>query len=52
MEGATKWEEFWKITFPMVTPVLLVSVIYTIIDSFTANGNVMMAYINNVPSEL
>lgn len=31
MEGATKWEEFWKITFPMVTPVLLVSVIYTII---------------------
>ena len=48
MEGATKWEEFWKITFPMVTPVLLVSVIYTIIDSFTANGNVMMAYINNV----
>ena len=45
MEGATKWEEFWKITFPMLLPVLLVSVIYTIIDSFTADGNLVIRYI-------
>lgn len=32
VEGATKWEEFWKITFPMSTPVLFVCVIYTIIE--------------------
>lgn len=48
IEGATKWEEFWKITFPMVTPILLVSVIYTIIDSFTATENVIISYINEV----
>lgn len=35
VEGATAWQEFWKITFPMVTPMLLVNLIYTIIDTFT-----------------
>ena len=37
VEGATKWEEFWKITFPMSTPVLFVCVIYTIIEQ-TGSG--------------
>ncbi len=46
IEGATKWEEFWKITFPMLSPVLFINVIYTIIDSFTFSDNVMMEYIN------
>lgn len=35
VEGATKWEEFWKITFPMLTPSLLVCTVYTIISTFT-----------------
>ena len=34
VEGATKWEEFWKITFPMMGPMILVNAIYTIIDTF------------------
>lgn len=34
MEGATAYEAFWKITFPMVSPLILTNVIYTIIDSF------------------
>ncbi|WP_091190466.1 carbohydrate ABC transporter permease [Paenibacillus catalpae] len=34
MEGATAYESFWKITFPMVSPLILTNVIYTIIDSF------------------
>ena len=29
MEGATGYEAFWKITFPMVSPLILVNVIYT-----------------------
>lgn len=48
MEGATKWAEFWKITFPMLSPVLLVSVIYTVIDSFTAESNAVIGYIKEV----
>ena len=35
VEGATKWEEFWKITFPMLTPMILVNTVYTFVDQFT-----------------
>ena len=28
VEGATKWEVFWKISLPIVSPMILVSVIY------------------------
>ncbi len=45
IEGATAWETFWKITFPMISPMILVNAIYTIIDSFTSKSNVVMTYI-------
>lgn len=45
VEGATKWEEFWKITFPMLTPSLLVCVVYTIISTFTNPVYGVMEYI-------
>ncbi len=35
VEGCTKWEAFWMITFPMVSPLLIVNIIYTIVDFFT-----------------
>ncbi|MDP4118349.1 MAG: sugar ABC transporter permease [Bacillota bacterium] len=47
MEGATAWEEFWKITFPMLMPITLVCVIYTIIDSFTYYDNPVMLQIKD-----
>jgi ABC-type sugar transport system permease subunit len=45
IEGATSWETFWKITFPMISPMILVNGVYTIIDSFTSEANVVMVYI-------
>ena len=46
IDGASAWETFWKITFPMISPMILVNAVYTIIDSFTSSSNVVMAYIN------
>ena len=46
IDGATTWETFWKITLPMISPMILVATIYTIIDSFTTNSNVVMTYIS------
>lgn len=34
IEGATKYEQFWKITLPMVSPMILTVVVFTIVDSF------------------
>lgn len=45
VEGATKWEEFWKITFPILTPMILVSTVYTIIDCFTNPRYKVLEYI-------
>ena len=48
IEGATAWETFWKITFPMISPMILVNGVYTIIDSFTTASNPAMSYISQV----
>ncbi len=46
IDGATSWETFWKITFPMVSPMILVNAVYTIIDSFTTDSNSVMKAID------
>ncbi len=48
IEGATSWETFWKITFPMISPMILVNGIYTIIDSFTRKDNIVMKAIQEM----
>ena len=47
IDGATGWETFWKITFPMISPMILVNAVYTIIDSFTRTTNPAMSFIDN-----
>lgn len=34
IEGATQYEIFWKITFPMVSPLMMTAGVYTVVDSF------------------
>ena len=46
IDGATGWETFWKITFPMISPMILVNAVYTIIDAFTRSTNPMMAFLS------
>ena len=52
IDGATAWETFWKITLPMISPMILVNAVYTIIDSFTTDSNVVMTFIANSQSEV
>ena len=45
VEGATGWETFWKITFPMITPQIIINVTYSVVDSFTDYENEVMQYV-------
>jgi ABC-type sugar transport system permease subunit len=48
VDGASAWARFWKVTLPMLSPVMLVNVIYTIIDSFTDYFNRVLWYVRLV----
>lgn len=48
IEGATGWETFWKITFPMISPMILVNAVYSVINAFTRSTNTMMQYLNEM----
>ena len=45
VEGLTAWELFWKITLPLISPMILVNLVYTAIDSFGSN-DLILAVIN------
>ena len=44
IEGATAYETFWKVTFPMVMPHIITVVVYTVVDSFIDSEVVDLAY--------
>lgn len=42
IDGATSWQKFWLITFPLMTPFILLNAIYIIIDTATYYDNHVM----------
>ena len=48
IEGATGWETFWKITVPMISPIIFVNVIYSVVDMFTRADNTIMVLIDDM----
>jgi ABC-type sugar transport system permease subunit len=46
IEGASGWECFWKITFPMVSSLILVNIVYSVVDYFIRTDNRVMVKIN------
>ena len=45
IEGASGWVSFWKITFPMISPYILVCIAITVIESFSDYNNPLLASI-------
>ena len=43
VEGATKWEQFWFITLPMMIRTMLLVVIFTLVEVVTINTNPVMS---------
>ncbi len=51
IEGATQYEMFWKITFPMVSPMMLTAAVYTVVDSFLTSPLVSIISSYNNPNK-
>lgn len=47
VEGASAWENFWLITLPLVSPLILTNIVYTIVDYFTSPNNLIVTVIRN-----
>lgn len=52
IEGATGWEYFWKVAFPMITPIFQLCLVYSIIDSFTDYSNAIISRIYELNNSL
>ncbi|MCR5771110.1 MAG: sugar ABC transporter permease [Butyrivibrio sp.] len=48
IEGCTKWESLWKITFPMISSMFLVNWIYTVVDFCMRSDNKVIEKIQSV----
>lgn len=48
VDGATEWEKFWKITLPMIMPMMVVNIIYSITDSFVSVDNDVIQLIKDM----
>lgn len=44
IEGATGYETFWKVTFPMVMPHIITNFVYTVVDKFADSEIIELAY--------
>ncbi len=47
VDAAGEWESFWLITLPMISPQILLNLVYTVIDSFNDSQNRLLKYIND-----
>ena len=48
VDNANSWDMLWKITLPILSPMIFLTVIYTIIDSFRSESNQISSLIINI----
>ncbi|MBO5357695.1 MAG: sugar ABC transporter permease [Clostridia bacterium] len=44
VEGATKWEEFWFITLPMLGRTMFLVIVFTIVENITKSNNEIISH--------
>lgn len=52
VEGASKWEEFWFITFPMLSRITVLIIVFTMVELVTKKTNSIMSYVYTLMSTL
>lgn len=52
VDSATEWEMFWLITMPMLTPIMLLNLVYSLVDYFINSDNLLFKHIQNTAFQL
>ncbi len=52
VEGSNAWVTFWKVTMPMLAPMLIVNVFYTVVDNMISYSNNMFRLIDSYSNGL
>lgn len=52
VEGADGWTTFWKITVPMLAPMMVVNIFYTVVDNMISYSNDMFKLIDKYTNNL
>lgn len=48
IEGASAWDNYWYVTIPMLSPMIFVSLVYTVVDTFADANNPVMSQIQTL----
>ena len=48
IDGASSWVTFWKITLPMMSPMMIVNLIYTFVECLTRDNTALLSYIRYI----
>lgn len=48
VDSATEWEMFWLITLPMITPIILLNLVYSVVDCFINADDMLFKHIQNI----
>lgn len=52
IEGASKWEEFWFVTFPQLSRTTVLIIVFTMVELVTKKSNVIMDYVYKLMSTI
>jgi ABC-type sugar transport system permease subunit len=48
VESANEWDCFWHITLPMLSPIILLCIVYSLVDTFNNINNKVLVYIKDM----